>query len=204
MGAEASCTVTVGRRHADGKALLETDALIFRGGDLRLSIPYKHMSDVVARNGTLRVTWPDGVASFALGAAAAKWADRILHPPTRADKLGIKRGHRVRFAGGLKDAALQGELEARGADVTTRAGKNFDAIFYPASHRDALASLGALQDQLARDGALWVIRPKGSAHISEAEVMKAGKAAGLVDVKVVRFSETHTAEKYVIPVNRRT
>jgi hypothetical protein len=33
--------------------------------------------------------------------------------------------------------------------------------------------------------------------------MKAGKAAGLVDVKVVRFSDTHTAEKFVVPVNMR-
>ena len=33
--------------------------------------------------------------------------------------------------------------------------------------------------------------------------MKAGKAAGLVDVKVVRLSDTHTAEKYVIPVSKR-
>jgi hypothetical protein len=34
--------------------------------------------------------------------------------------------------------------------------------------------------------------------------MRAGKEAGLVDVKVVRFSETHTAEKFVIPRARRT
>jgi hypothetical protein len=33
--------------------------------------------------------------------------------------------------------------------------------------------------------------------------MKAGKAAGLVDVKVARFSDTHTAEKFVIPVRDR-
>ncbi|PYR70118.1 MAG: hypothetical protein DMF88_03745 [Acidobacteria bacterium] len=51
--------------------------------------------------------------------------------------------------------------------------------------------------------AIWVIRPKGSQQISESDVMKAGKAAGLVDVKVARFSETHTAEKFVIPVSRR-
>ncbi|MFL6248779.1 MAG: hypothetical protein ACJ74H_22330 [Thermoanaerobaculia bacterium] len=31
----------------------------------------------------------------------------------------------------------------------------------------------------------------------------AGKAAGLVDVKVVRFSDTHTAEKFVIPLKSR-
>jgi hypothetical protein len=33
--------------------------------------------------------------------------------------------------------------------------------------------------------------------------MRAGKLAGLVDVKVARFSDTHTAEKFVIPVARR-
>jgi glycerate-2-kinase len=30
-------------------------------------------------------------------------------------------------------------------------------------------------------------------------LLAAGKAAGLVDVKVVGFSTTHTAEKFVIP-----
>ncbi len=33
--------------------------------------------------------------------------------------------------------------------------------------------------------------------------MAAGKRAGLVDVKVVSFSETVTAEKFVIPMARR-
>jgi hypothetical protein len=34
-------------------------------------------------------------------------------------------------------------------------------------------------------------------------VMAAGKAAGLVDVKVVGFSSTHTAQKFVIPLKNR-
>ena len=33
--------------------------------------------------------------------------------------------------------------------------------------------------------------------------MAAGKRAGLVDVKVVSYSDTHSAEKYVIPVANR-
>jgi hypothetical protein len=53
------------------------------------------------------------------------------------------------------------------------------------------------------DGAIWIVRPKGRPEITEAETMAAGKRAGLVDVKVVAFSDTHTAEKYVIPVSRR-
>jgi hypothetical protein len=52
-------------------------------------------------------------------------------------------------------------------------------------------------------GALWVVRPKGRREITESDVMAAGKAAGLVDVKVVSFSDTHTAEKFVIPVAQR-
>jgi hypothetical protein len=44
---------------------------------------------------------------------------------------------------------------------------------------------------------------KSQPEISERAVMAAGKAAGLVDVKVVSFSATHTAEKFVIPVNQR-
>jgi hypothetical protein len=63
--------------------------------------------------------------------------------------------------------------------------------------------LRTLRSNLTPDGALWVIRPRGRPEISEQAVMAAGKAAGLVDVKVVRFSETHTAEKFVIPLARR-
>jgi hypothetical protein len=47
------------------------------------------------------------------------------------------------------------------------------------------------------------VRPKGRPEIGEAAVMAAGKAAGLVDVKVVSFSVTHTAEKFVIPAKDR-
>jgi hypothetical protein len=60
-----------------------------------------------------------------------------------------------------------------------------------------------LKRSLKPNAALWVIRPKGMAAISESEVMAAGKKAGLVDVKVVSFSDTHTAEKFVIPRRHR-
>jgi hypothetical protein len=56
---------------------------------------------------------------------------------------------------------------------------------------------------LKQNGALWIIRPKGSEAITEAEVMAAGKHAGLVDVKVVSFSPSHTAEKFMIPRSAR-
>jgi hypothetical protein len=103
----------------------------------------------------------------------------------------------------VDDEAFEQELQARGVRVSTRLAGAADIIFYGAESRPALNKLQALQKNLKRDGAIWVIRPKGVDAITETDVMKAGKAAGLVDVKVARFSDTHTAEKFVIPVKDR-
>jgi hypothetical protein len=202
MGAEARCVVTIGRKKVEGKALLETDALIFRGGDVRLSIPFAQVKTLDARDGVLCVSAGDGTIAFALGAPAAKWAEKIRNPPSRADKLGVKPGQSVWLANGA-DAELARELTSRGATIVLRASTPLDVIFYFADSRAALSTLATLRTKLMPDGALWIVRPKGSAEISEADVMKAGKAAGFVDVKVVRFSDTHTAEKFVVPVAKR-
>ena len=39
--------------------------------------------------------------------------------------------------------------------------------------------------------------------ITEDLIRKLALPLGLVDIKVCRFSDTHTAEKYVVPVSRR-
>jgi hypothetical protein len=203
MGSEASCTATFKGRRAAGKARLETEVLQFRGGDLKLSIPFKQMSKVAARGGTLHLTFPDGAASFDLGTAAPKWADKILHPPSRLQKIGVKADWRV-SAIGVDDTAFLEELEGAVAHVSIgRVVKGADAIFFGATKEAQLARLETLKASLKPNGALWIIRPKGRPEISERATMAAGKAAGLVDVKVVGFSPTHTAEKYVIPVAAR-
>jgi hypothetical protein len=202
MGQEAKCTLTFRRATVEGKALLETDALIFRGGDVRLFVPYRDIASVAASDGAMRVEFGSDVAVFAIGAVATRWADRIRNPPTRLDKLGIKPGTAVILLD-VKDDGFAAEVAARGARVSTRLGGEADVIFLAADRRDRLEKLVPIQRHLKRDGAIWVIRPRGIDAITERDVMQAGKAAGLVDVKVARFSDTHTAEKFVIPVRRR-
>jgi hypothetical protein len=203
MGNEAAVTARFKGLTASGKARLETEVLYFRGGDLKLSIPFKQMSKVGARGGRLSVTFPDGTASFDLGAAAPKWADKILHPPSRLQKIGVKPDWRA-SAIGVDDAAFLEELEAAIDHLSIgRVIKGADAIFYGVTSEAQLARLEKLKLSLKPNGALWIIRPKGHEEISERATMAAGKAAGLVDVKVVGFSATHTAEKFVIPVSQR-
>lgn len=192
--------------HLDGKAyagqaLLETSELIVRG-ERRVVIPFGAITSVDVRDGVLVVVSGEGEIAIELGAQAAKWAAKIRNPKTVVQKLGIKPGQQVSLAG-IDDDAFVRDLEKAGALVAARVKKNSDAIFFGANRRADLARLAALRDSLAQNGALWIIRPKGVKEITEADVMAAGKAAGLVDVKVVRFSGTHTAEKLVIPVARR-
>jgi hypothetical protein len=115
----------------------------------------------------------------------------------------VKPGTRVSLiAVGDKDFVR--EVRRITDDVTIgRAATACDIIFFGAISAKELVRLATLKTSLKPNGALWVIRPKGRKEISERAVMDAGKAAGLVDVKVVSFSETHTAEKFVIPLAAR-
>lgn len=204
MGYDAACTLTVDGKKTRGTAWLEHKDLVFRG-PTRLAIPLASISSATARDGTLHVTFGGRRAAFAIGDAAPKWARRITNPPSRLDKLGIKAGMAVAVLD-VGDPSLEREIVDRGATLagTTAGGaKSAHVIFYGASDRSALAKLGALAKLVHPDGAIWVVRPKGRPEITEAETMAAGKRAGLVDVKVVSFSDTHTAEKFVIPVAKR-
>ena len=203
MGAEATCTATFKGQSSSGKARLETNVLQFRGDALKLSIPFKDIEKVGSCKGVLSVTSGGETASFDLGAAATKWADKIKNPPSRLQKIGVKPDWRA-SAIGIADERFLAELEEAVAHLFIgRVAKNSDAIFYGVSKAIQLTRLEKLKMSLTPDGALWIIRPKGCPDISERAVMDAGKAAGLVDVKVVSFSATHTAEKFVIPVAAR-
>jgi hypothetical protein len=181
-----------------GKAYLEGDHILFRGEE-RLKIAVKHLQSVTAQGGILHLDFPGGPASLELGAAAEKWAQKILHPPSRADKLGIKPGLTVRLAGQF-DRGFLGELR----DVQTVTGKaKVDLIFFAAPGREALAEIPKLAEALKPAGALWVVYPKGVPLIREIEVIAAGRAAGLKDTKVASYSSTHTALRFVIPVAER-
>lgn len=202
MGREARCRVHFEGRTVEAKCLLETHEIVVRG-DLKVKVPLAEAKDVIARDGRLELSFGQGRIAFELGADAERWAKRIASPPGRLDKLGVKQGQRVVVLG-ASDAAFAGELAARtGAPALTRPHAGADLIFMEARSRAALKALPRLREHLAGAGALWILRPKGVPEISEKDVMDAGRAAGLTDVKVVAFSDELTAEKFVVPVAKR-
>jgi hypothetical protein len=130
-------------------------------------------------------------------------ADCAPSTKSRIEKLGVKPGHDVLVLGVEEDRAFMKELRDRGARVRSAGGGAADVIFAAFAHRRDLRRLAALVARLQPNGMLWTLRPKGSKDLTEREMMQAGQDAGLVDVKVVSFSDRLTAEKFVIPLSAR-
>jgi hypothetical protein len=119
------------------------------------------------------------------------------------DKLGVKPGQRIAVLGVedaefLKDLADMVPEYSRGNRVA-----NADLIFFSAEARQDLSQLKSLSRSICKSGGIWVVYPKGQKHIREIDVIDAGKSAGLTDNKVCRFSSTHTALRFVIPLAKR-
>lgn len=203
MGKEAACAARQGGVRAEGKAHLDTGEVVFRAPVLRIRIPRKDISAIRAEDGVLTLAYGGGEASFELGAQAARWAEELRNPRTRADKLGVKPGQRARLQG-VTDALLVEELASRGVEVVASpAAKGLDLVFLQADAPKDLARVAKAAASLAPTGALWVVTPRGVEGVKDTDVMAAARAAGLVDVKVVRFNETHTALKLVVPKAKR-
>jgi hypothetical protein len=199
VGAEARTTLRLGRQSFAGTALLETDELRFRG-ETKLRIPLTSVRDVAVKEGALHVTHSAGVAVFALGdAAAAKWAERIRSPRSLADKLGVKAGMRIAVIG-VEDRAILADLRIRGAElVTGRIPVGTPMVLWRVTRPSSLSRLAGMAKSIARDGAMWIVHPRGDASVADTVIFAAARGIGLVDTKVVRFSATDTAEKFVIP-----
>ena len=116
------------------------------------------------------------------------------------DKLGVKPGARVAVID-VEDDAFVAEVARRTPDLTRGDARHgSDAIFFGADSVEELARLPALRLLLRPEGAIWVVSRKGKeATLRDVDVIEAAKSAGLVDNKVVSFSETHTALRLVIP-----
>lgn len=198
MGKEADAVAVLSGRREKGRLHYEAPRLIFRGA-VRCVFEGPALVGVRAEGPDLVLV--DGSRFTLDEKAAASWAHAIANPKGRADKIGIKPGMQV-FLMGVTDATLGDELVAAGAVVASEPA-DLDLLFFGADSAEDLARVSDLVLVLAEKGALWIVSRKGkAATVKDTEVMAAARGAGLVDNKVVGFSETHTALRFVRPKGR--
>ncbi len=129
-------------------------------------------------------------------------SNRIYSNRNLIEKLGVKPGQKVGLVGDFSKDFID-QLEGAELSEDYESG-GFDLIFCVVSRRYALDGLKELKTYIRPNGAVWVVSAKGKlANVKDEDVIEAAKKAGLVDNKVVSFSETQTALRLVIPVKDR-
>lgn len=202
MGRELKTTIVADGVRGMALVLLESEEIIVRG-DLRQRIPFSSISAARVAGTTLDITHALGHLSIDLGDSAEAWLARIRSPKSLIDKLGVAATHRVVVLS-LDDLTFLADLRARCPHVTTRLTTTRpDVIVVGCRALSDLDKLAEFEGRITRDGAIWTVWAKGRRELREDDIRRAAGAAGLVDVKVVKFSETHSALKLVIPKDRR-
>ncbi len=202
MGKQLSCTLRHAGKSVAGRALLERSEIIFRG-DTRLKISFSAITKINTADGKLHVHTKDGLAIFDLGPKAAQWHQDIASPRSLVEKLGPKPGQSVSLIGPFPSDFVA-KLKAHGAHITeSKSAKGYPWIFLAAYEKSDLRCVPSIARQMQGATALWLVYPKGQNSITESAVRSAGLEAGLVDVKVVSFSATLTALKFVLPKSSR-
>jgi hypothetical protein len=206
MGQERETTLRIAKRRIEGEALLETAEIIFRpvDGSKRLKFTFADIvKSVKAVDGELRFHTEEGPAVLELGPAAEKWAEKILHPKSRAEKLGVKNAMRVSLVGKFDDT-FERELGAATNNVAKgKIAADSELIFVAVESSKGLSDVAKIVKSVKGAAGLWIVYPKGKKEITEIDVIGAGRKTGLKDVKVVGFSPTHTALKFVLPLEKR-
>lgn len=120
------------------------------------------------------------------------------------DKLGIRPGMRVAIVG-VPDIWFRELVTDRTSDVTLgQPLPDTDIVLLAADSVAELADLAGLRARIRPNGAIWVVSRKGrAATLRYADLLGVATAVGLVDNKVVSFSDTHTALRFVIPIALR-
>jgi hypothetical protein len=157
------------------------------------------MRKLTARN----MTAMRKAATTRKSSAKARERERDYSHRLLIDKLGVKPGQKIAVLG-VESAEFLTELAARVPEHSRgQRVAGADLIFFSAEAVADLAQLSSLGRSIQKNGAIWVVYPKGQKHIREIDVINAGKSAGLTDNKVCSFSVTHTALKFCIPVAKR-
>jgi hypothetical protein len=113
------------------------------------------------------------------------------------DKLGVKPGMAATVIA-VEDRAFLDALRERTSPTFGDPPPDQDVIFLGVESAEDMLRVDQMKGRIKRDGTIWIVFRKGRKDFNENDVLRLGLETGLVDVKIVRFSDTHSATRFVI------
>ncbi|MBX3095891.1 MAG: hypothetical protein KF812_03435 [Fimbriimonadaceae bacterium] len=198
MGAERTCRIHLPDGEFEGWAHCGSGEISFRG-EKSFRWKWTDLAHIESSNGALTIQRGDIEATLFLGEDAARWHHAILNPKSLIDKLGVKKGMAVTIGAGF-DPDFRREVEDRiGCEGTAP----FDCAFISLTTNEDLPAVVECRSIIKTSGMIWTVWQKGRKEFGEGHIRNFALLNGLVDVKVVKFSEELSALKLVIPVKLR-
>ncbi len=194
MGLETKTIMTRAGQESAGRLHLDSKELAFRGPDAKWSVALGPDVKAQANEGRLTVRCGRDRVDFDLGEAAGKWVEKILHPPSRLDKLGVKTAMRCWVSRGF-GSEFKAELKSRAVSFTRSLAK-CQLAFLKLQDRDELGALVELAEALPDQTNVWVVWPKSVEQIGQSDVMQAAAKLSLGPSKTAAFDERHSSMRF--------
>ncbi len=194
MGLEIKTVAVKGAKKFSGKLHLDSRELKFSSPEFKWSIPLGDGIKAIAKKTKLIVSKGRDKVTFEIGERPERWVDKILNPPSRLDKLGVKPGMKCWLSKGF-ESEFKTELKSQEAKIT-RQIDNCDLAFFSIDDRKNFGSLLECCDAMPGATNIWVVYPKGSNAITQGEVMGTLKKAGFGPSKTASFDEQLSSMRY--------
>lgn len=196
MGLEANVVATYVRKSYEGKLHVDSKCISFRAKDFKWEAALGESIKAEADDGVLKIVSDRRKISFTIGDSASKWVDKVLNPPSRMKKFGVKEMHRVWVSKGF-DKSFKDEIKSVGAKIT-RIIDNCDLAICIIKHRGMLPELDEYVEQLPEKKNIWVVWPKGSSDVGQTDVMQHAKSLGMGPSKTAAFDGNHSSMRFAI------
>lgn len=196
MGLEINCKGIVSGNEYQGRLHVDSKEIKFTCADAKWNHPVG--SDVTAKvnDGVLQVGSGKKSARFELGSDAEKWLEKILNPPSRMKKLGIKAGQKI-FLQGSFPTEFEEEIEKAGAEIASSLSHCTLLIALVESFQE-LTALKKPVGKLETGMSVWVVWPKGETAVTQNQVIDFGKSLGTGPGKSCAFDERLTAMRFTL------
>lgn len=194
MGLELNTTATIGRKKFEGKLYLDSKFITFKSQAFGWSAELARPIEASAAKDRLMVAQDGTKVAFDVGSKASRWVEKILNPPTRITKLGVKPGQRLWLSAGF-DKPFRDELKQSGATLKRKIEQS-DLAFWRVRDREQLAEFDDLSQRIPDGINLWIVWDKGSQAIGQTDVMQSAQQRGWGPSKTAAFDETLSSMRF--------
>ncbi len=194
VGLEAKTTAKTGTKEILGRLHVDSKQLEFSSREFKWKAKLGPELKATARENWLVVKQGRDKIEFDIGKDAARWVEKILNPPDRPKKLGLKAGMKAWVGTGF-DATFKSELKQVELSVVRDPAK-CEIAFCMVGHRHELKQTAKLLQQIPDGVNIWIVWPKGIDEVRQADVMEAAASGKFGPSKTAAFDDHHSSMRF--------